>query len=265
LVLDIDGTLVNKSGLISDIDHKALDEARSRGIKISLSTGRAANASRHILNKLALDGPHIFFDGAVIYDYKENREIYSRFIPSEIVKQACDIALMENIPLDLFTATQFFVIKEGWRTDIRRDYFNLKARVADFHYIWQQEQIIKGGIVTGNLEDENQARSFESQFTNKLSFTWSMAPAFPKCNFINVNTLGVSKGKALEALASYMGLGLDEIAAIGDGANDISLLSKAGLGIAMQNSPPELKSIAKHITTDVEQSGVARAIHEYLL
>jgi len=61
-----------------------------------------------------------------------------------------------------------------------------------------------------------------------------MTPAFPEYYFINIVDIGVSKGKALESLAAYLGLGMEEVVAIGDGANDISLLSTAGLAIAMQ-------------------------------
>ncbi len=52
--------------------------------------------------------------------------------------------------------------------------------------------------------------------------------------------------------------------AIGDGANDISLLSKAGLAIAMDNASDELKAVADHVTLDVEHNGVAAAINKFL-
>jgi len=58
---------------------------------------------------------------------------------------------------------------------------------------------------------------------------------------------------------------MEQVCAIGDGANDISLLSAAGLAIAMQNSPADLKAVADKITEDVANNGVAKAIHSYLL
>ena len=76
---------------------------------------------------------------------------------------------------------------------------------------------------------------------------------------------GVSKGRALEALASYLGISLAEVMAIGDGINDIPLLSVAGLAIAMGNAPDEVKAVADYITLDVDHSGVAAAIEKFLL
>ena len=75
----------------------------------------------------------------------------------------------------------------------------------------------------------------------------------------------VSKGTALEALASFLGIPLTEVMAIGDGGNDIPLLSSAGLAVAMGNASDELKAVADYITLDVDHNGVAAAISKFLL
>ena len=62
-----------------------------------------------------------------------------------------------------------------------------------------------------------------------------------------------------------MGIPLDEVVAVGDGTNDISLLSSAGLAIAMGNAPDEVKKVADHVTLDVDHSGLAAAINKFLL
>jgi hydroxymethylpyrimidine pyrophosphatase-like HAD family hydrolase len=67
LVVDIDGTLVNSRGTISEEDKLAIDIARKSGVHVALSTGRAAMASKWVLEQLKMDGYHIFFDGALVY------------------------------------------------------------------------------------------------------------------------------------------------------------------------------------------------------
>ena len=69
----------------------------------------------------------------------------------------------------------------------------------------------------------------------------------------------------MRALASHLGISLTEIMAIGDGPNDISLLSSAGLAIAMGDTPDELKEVADFITLDVDHNGLAAAINKFLL
>ena len=83
-------------------------------------------------------------------------------------------------------------------------------------------------------------------------------------DFINIINSGVSKGVALKKLASFLGISTEEIIAIGDGLNDISLLKTAGLAVAMGNAFPEVKRVADYITLDVDHSGVAAAVRKFL-
>jgi hypothetical protein len=62
-----------------------------------------------------------------------------------------------------------------------------------------------------------------------------------------------------------LGVSLSEIVAIGDGVNDIPLLSLAGLAVAMDNAPDEVKAVAHYVTLDVDHSGLAAAINRFLL
>jgi len=88
---------------------------------------------------------------------------------------------------------------------------------------------------------------------------------YPDVDFFNIVAPEVSKGKALRALASHLGISLDEVIAIGDGPNDISLLDSVGLAIAMGDADDELKVIADYITLDVDHNGLAVAINKFLL
>ena len=94
---------------------------------------------------------------------------------------------------------------------------------------------------------------------------WVTSPTCPGVDFINVVAPGVSKGKALKALISHLEITPAEVIAIGDGNNDLSLLSVAGLGVAMGNATDEAKAAADYITLDVEHGGVAAAIRKFLL
>jgi Cof subfamily protein (haloacid dehalogenase superfamily) len=255
---------VNKSGTISEEDRKALEEARRAGIQISLCTGRVASACLKVLDQLSLDGYHIFFDGALVCDRKF-KEIYSRPISPELVHKASELALRDGLLLDLFTSTDYYVMKKSWRSDIRRDFFCIDSKVADFNTLWQTERIIKCGLLVSSEEEVGQALALSGEFSDQLNFSWTTAPAYPRVQFINIIDQGVSKGEALRALAAHLKIDISEVAAIGDGANDETLLSEAGLAIAMQNSPPGLKLRADFIAADVDNSGVAEAIRKFLL
>jgi Cof subfamily protein (haloacid dehalogenase superfamily) len=265
LVVDIDGTILDKNGNISAEDKKAVAGAVDSGIQVSLSTGRVVQASLGIINQLSLDGYHMFFDGALVYNPEKGEQVYVEPISKDLVRQMIDFAHLIGIDIDLYSATHFFAERETWATDIRRDFYGLQMTTVDFTKIWQQERIIKGAVVVSSAEEKAKANDFYLHFKDSLSFSWTMTPAYPDVDFINIVASNVSKGKALEALASFLGISLTEVMAIGDGINDISLLSSAGLAVSMGNASDELKAVANYVTFDVDHNGVAAAISKFLL
>ena len=265
LVVDIDGTLVGRDGSISVEDREALAEARRSGIQVSLSTGRASQACSAIIDQLSLDGYHIFFDGALVSNPNRGEEVYVKPLARGVVREAVEFAHRNDIYLELYSATRYFVERETWATEIHRQFFNLEPTVVDFTNLYSQERVIKGGLITSSPEEVAQARSFRLRFDRSLHFSVARSPAFPGVDFINVVAPEVSKGKALAALASHLGMSMTEVMAIGDGVNDISLLSVAGLALAMGNAPDEVKAVAHYVTLDVDHSGLAAAIKRFLL
>jgi 5-amino-6-(5-phospho-D-ribitylamino)uracil phosphatase len=217
------------------------------------------------MTKLSLDGLHVFCDGALVCNAEQNQEVYVKSINVELLRRFCAKASEFNLPIELYTASELFIEKEIWITDIQRKFFRIEPKVVNFNSVFNTKRIIKGGMIVSSPEEEARTAALSSAFKDELDFSWAQTPAFPGTYFINVTATGVSKGKALEALSLYLGINLNEVIAIGDGINDISLLSTAGLSVAMGNASQELKSVADYVTTNVEESGVAQAIRKFLL
>jgi Cof subfamily protein (haloacid dehalogenase superfamily) len=263
LVVDIDGTIIGKGGQVSAEDREALAKVRRKGVGVSLSTGRAVPSCRPIIKQLALDGYHIFCDGALVSNL--DKEIYAKPIDSGVVREGIEFARQHEVYLELYSASQFFIERENWATKIHREFFNLEPTVVDFSGLWEWERIIKWGLVTASPEETAKVNSFRLHFERRLHFSPARSPAYPAVEFFNVVDLGVSKGKALAALTSHLGIELTEVMAIGDGSNDIPLLSSVGLAVAMGNAADKVKAVAHHITLDVDHSGLAAAVKKFLL
>lgn len=264
LVVDIDGTLVDSDGNISSEDREAVAKARSLGIRVSLSTGRGIKASLSVIDQLALDGYHIFYDGAMVSSLREGKEIFAQPLSQVVVADMIDFAHRHDVDLEFFSVTHYFAERETWSTEAHRDFFGVEATMVDFNKL-REERIIKGGLVTTNPAEVAKANEFCRHFEGRLHFSFARTPAYPGVDFINIIAPDVSKGKALEVLVSHLGLSLTEVMAVGDGTNDISLLTSAGLGVAMGNAKDEVKAVASHVTLDVDHSGLAAAINKFLL
>ena len=257
LVVDIDGTLVGGDRSISAEDREALAKARDLGMKVSLSTGRVAQACLGIINQLSLDGYHIFADGASVSNPGQGEEVYVQPISREVVGEMVEFAHQHEIDLELYSAMHYFAERETWSTQAHREFFGIEPAMVDFTRLWERERIIKGGLVTTTPEEVAKAKIFCRHFDDRLCFSWARTPAYPGVDFINILAPEVSKGKALEALASHLGVSMSAVMAIGDGTNDIPLLATAGLAVAMGNAYDEVKAVADYVTLDIDHSGEA--------
>ena len=265
LVVDIDGTLVDGCGIISAEDRAALAEVRAVGIQVCISTGRALLACSGIIDQLSLDSYHISFDGALISILTSDEEVFVQPIKKDTVRQMVEYARLNDIDLDLYSTTQYFAERETWSTYAHRRFFELPPTIADFTTLWERERIVKGGLTSVTPQEDEKVKDFCRQFGDRLYFSQARTPAYPSATFTNMLAPQVSKGRALEVLAEHLGISLVEVMAVGDGINDMSLLSTAGLAVAMGNSSSEVKAVADYITLDVEQSGLATAINKFLL
>ena len=265
LVVDVDGTLLDREGAISARDGEALAQARRLGIHVSLSTGRVIKACLAIINQLSLDGCHIFFNGALVSDLSRDSEVYARPLKKAVVRQLVDFAHENDIYLELYTAGGYFIERETWSADIHRRFFGLEPMVVDFGQLGPRERLLKGELVVRSPEEKAKARRLQQRFRKSLDFSVARTPAYPDVEFINIVDPGVSKGKALRALASHLGVGMSEVMAIGDGTNDIPLFKAAGLAVAMGNAHDEVKKVADYVTLDIDHSGLAAAVERFLV
>ncbi len=265
LVVDLDGTIIDGHGKISEADKNAIAVVQAKGIRVALSTGRVVDACRNYIAELGLDGVHIFFDGALVYDLSHTEVIYSQPINPETLKVAVDFARKNKIYLELYAIDRYFVEEINWADKIHREFFGLHSTLAIFDDIVERETIIKCELMVHNDDEEAKYRLFMDHFKGKLRGSVARTPAYPEVRFVNVVDPRVSKGSALEKLAGHFDVSLEKIIAIGDGTNDLSLLEKAGLKIAMGNARQELKAIADYVTLPVDESGVAAAIDLFIL
>ncbi len=265
LVIDIDGTLMVRAGEISTEDRDAISEVRKKGIIVSLCSGRAIQTGRLVAENLGLDGYHMFFDGGLVSNLQTGEYVYMRTISDGLVHRAVDFAHENNIFLDLWSATEYFAEQENWATDIRRDYFRVIPKFVDFNKLPENPEIIKATLVVRSPEEKTGAKHFRDQFNGSLTLSSTVTPAFPDIDFINVLAPGVSKKTALEALAHRLNVTLDQVMAIGDGINDMPVITSVGVGVAMKNAPAEVKAVADYVTLDADHSGVAKAIDKFLL
>jgi Cof subfamily protein (haloacid dehalogenase superfamily) len=113
------------------------------------------------------------------------------------------------------------------------------------------------------IDDPKVLSKARDQIFNRFQDEFSVVQSEPY--FIELMPKNVSKGNAVKELAERLHLSLDQVMAIGDQGNDLSMIKTAGIGVAMENGIDEVKKNAQFITANNNESGVAKAIRKFVI
>lgn len=262
----MDGTLLNSQKELPPKDEAAINRALDAGKTVVLSTGRCMGELLRFLKRIPKLRYVICESGACIYDREEGVPIVFRTISPADVETLLNYAEKhETMPL---------VYMENQAVMNRKDI----DRLAEFgmaHYAAHfkenalpvediREVARRCGWKSGKLclyhrTMEERARSFA--FTQTLGVTSILAES----TSLEITPPDTDKGTGLEALCKYLGISLKETIAVGDSGNDLCILKKAGLALAVANAPEEVRSACDAVVADNDHSGVREAIITYLL
>lgn len=267
IICDLDGTLLDSNNRISKDNFEAIAKARELGLKFTLATGRMDGMIRVYVSQLKIDLPAISCNGAVIRDCTTNKIIRS-FPLFELDYNLLTNRMLER-KTDFLCYTSDAVYYPAYSKTISRFHFyNQMAVEEDIQTIplfpfekYKDDiapEVVKLMAVLGSGPEYDQERLFIKENTN-CTLVQSMD------GMVDIMRAGISKGSAMRFLASALNIGIDSIVAFGDQENDIDMIKTAGLGIAMGNAIEAVKRAGKIITADNNDSGVARAINDYLL
>lgn len=262
LAADMDGTLLKDDKTISYSTYKAIQDARKKGIRVVLSTGRYLSGIKKYLKELNLlidDEYAVTMNGSLIQNAKSGNILYKSLLTHDAVKYVCSIGntLGTNVELAAF---DYFIINKTtklFELDSKVNDTNLK--IMNFNDLSPKLSIFKIMFVDdGNRLDKLTQELPENIFNN---FT-VVRSGENYLEFLNKNT---DKGSAIKILAKKLGIKSQDVICIGDAENDINMIKYAGLGIAMGNAYTSVKKAADYVTRTNEEDGVAHAIKKFIL
>lgn len=262
IAIDIDGTLLNEKNELAQPTIDTISEARKNGVKIVLCTGRPLSGVQPYLDKLQISGGDEFaitfngamaqtLDGTVMVNHTIT---YEDFLETEMLSRKLNVNYQIETTDSIYTtnrdtnpygiAESFLVrlpIKFRSPEEIPRDLVMSKAMFVDF---------------PKNITEANKL------IPDKLRKDMYVVQTEPF--FIEMMNKQASKGKTLGELATQLHLTKDNVMAIGDQGNDLTMVDYAGFGVAMGNAIDEVKAAAQFITKPNTEDGVAFAINKYV-
>lgn len=263
IAIDIDGTLLNEENILAQETIDAVTEARNNGIKVVLCTGRPLTGVKPYLKKLNIDGSDeyaITFNGAQVQDADANiiekfdldyndfvgLEKLSHNLNTNFQIETTDYIYTTNRDLSPYSVAESYLVR-------------MPIRVREPQEITSETEIVKAMLIADPDIIDKAIPNIPESFLDHLTMVRS-EPVF--IEFVNQKA---SKGAALSKLATRLGLTAENVMAIGDQGNDISMVKYAGTGVAMGNAADDLKDIANKITKSNKENGVAYAIRNFAL
>ncbi|MGV2928870.1 Cof-type HAD-IIB family hydrolase [Macrococcus capreoli] len=280
IATDMDGTLLNSAHEVSEENIKAIQYAQSKGVTVVIATGRAFYEANTPIKPTGLKVPFICLNGAEVRDEAFNI-LHTSKLSNEQIKDITSILDKYDLYYQIYTSARIYTEDKEKDLQIYIDIAEKMGHIPDVEKIRNsiQKRIDNGSLKEVASYDEVYERDGEIVM-KFLAFSGDLAKLdAAKAELRAFNHLAVSsssrgnieithndaqKGIALEALCEQLNISMEQVMAIGDNLNDISMIERAKYSFAMENGTDEVKAAANYIAGSNEESGVGRAIMQVM-
>jgi len=258
VAIDLDGTIVNRDGVIVPGAGDAVQRLLARDVGVTLATGRMYQPSNRFAQELGLSAPLICYQGALIREPGDGAVLWHKPLPLPLARTVMTEIRREGIHQYAYLDGAVYVeeLREGDVLYAQRNGVELKL-VDDLAALCggQPTEIAARGTPDeiDRLIAGIRVRCGSGVIVNKVH-----------ASFCEIAHAGSGKGNALTFLAERLGIPQSETVAIGDSPNDVSMLEWAGLGIAVGDAPDEVRAAADWVIGDGAQGSFCTAVARLL-
>ena len=285
VVVDLDGTILNSYGEISETTKESVKKCLEKGAKIVIASGRPIDSIKTIANELGIEEYFIAGNGALIYDLKKDEIIYENYMKKEkvleIIKICEDNSISYNVYTDktILTTNLKFNVLYYYKENLKKEE-NKKTNVSIvenmYNYVknLNEEKFIKITIcdesatifnsIVRTLKEINDVEILEVSHMSRKIIKQGTEEIPIEYYYTEISAKNVDKWDAVEYLARKLNIENEEIIAIGDNINDKKMIENAGLGVAMKGSAPDVINVANIVTDSNDNDGVAKILEKYI-
>lgn len=261
IVSDFDGTLVNEDGTISESNKKAIAEYVTAGGKFAISTGRMPAGILTRAQELGLKGMVCCCQGSIIMDIESGEVILQGRIPMATTIKICQKMEEIGLHIHVYDLWEYYSNMNDDALKLYENAVKSKAKIIENMPI--SEFVKENGLSSYKVLAMVRAEDNE-RIMNRLAKEDFVGCELTKSAdyLVEVINNNYSKGSAVEFLANYYNIPLEKTIAIGDQLNDLPMIEKAGLGIAVKNADDRLKAKANYISERTNEEGAIGEIIE---
>ena len=255
IACDLDGTVFDDHKNIDSDLKEVVDRLREKGIEFTVVSGRSKELLKKVLDHFEIDVPYMCNNGADIFQGEEC--ICIDGVPSDLVDMVCRTFYDNGIVFRAYShgciyrwgESEFFTARLG---SVKRP-----SEPYDPQGSLSEKQIIK---ITGDfVGHEDLLEGIKEKILSHPQLDLTRAEGLIYC----VNSATANKGSALERVCEYMHIDIRDTMAFGDSENDLEMLRRAGIGVAMANGEEKVRREANCVCGDNNHNGVSAFLKEY--
>ena len=262
LVLDLDGTLTNSQKNITEHTLQALINAQEQGVKIVLASGRPTYGVAPLADKIQLgkyEGYILSYNGGEIIDWKTREIMYKNLLDAEIIPYLYQCAKDNGFAIVTYDGKYVLTENPDDPYVQKEALLNVMQIKKVTNFLAAIKHPLAKCLIVGEPE---RLAELEKEMYNHLHGKMGVFRSEPY--FLELVPLGIDKAQSLSVLLDKINIKQEEIIAIGDGFNDLSMIKYAGLGVAMANAQPVVKENADFVTLSNDEDGVAYVMEKFI-
>lgn len=261
LVFDLNGTLLNRQQRINGSNLRILRWLISKGIKVTVCSGRMPYAQRRYVEQLGFRGPYVAGNGCLITDSVDDSVLFQKSLATGQVDELCAFVKDKGLRLSLQTLEGVYYSRDldyftpEWVTELAKRFGLREDQIGflteDFRYPGL-DPVLKATL--------NIPAGYEFAPIYRYLEQSGLTYSFSDQAFVEIHAQGTNKGSGIQYMADYYGIPLENVCVFGDYDNDIPGFELAGVSVAMGNASNNLKAKATYITDTNENNGIGKAL-----
>ncbi|WP_110113825.1 Cof-type HAD-IIB family hydrolase [Bacillus sp. CGMCC 1.16541] len=267
LALNIDGTILNSQGRLVKETKEAIQYVKDKGVYVTLVTNRHFLSAKKIARALKLPSSMLVTHSGAFIGTSVDKPIYERRLSEE--KTFNLIQLLENFECHIRILHERYSI--GNRIKLQNNIVAktvLKTGEPLFYPLQfvdslgdtlRDEPLTTPKIEVYFSSHQEKERAERTISTAVPDIEWFSYPHEERCYIV---PKGVSKLSGIRFVANQLSIPLEDVVAIGNCYDDFDTVEQVGMGVAMGNSPADLKKVAKWVTRSNNENGVAYMVKE---
>jgi len=259
VLADVDGTLVTRAKVVTERAIDAVEKLHERGVLFAITSGRPPRGMRMLVHPLEIRGPMAAFNGGIIVQ-PDLTIVDERTVPADLAPAVIDAIRAHDLYPWIYRGAEWYV------TDPDAPHAAHEASTVQFPptvvpgYDGLLDRVVK---IVGVSDDYDKVERCEAVVRQQFGTHVSASRSQPY--YLDVTHPMANKGVVVERLSHYYKIPLEQIATLGDGANDVLMFQRSGLSIAMGNASEEVQRQATCVTASNEDDGFAKAVEQFIL